>query len=308
MKNYDTYVITGGTGFIGRAICKALMVQQKKVYVLTRGQNEIRNNVQFIHWDIPNNKLDMPIKESNVAVIHLAGAGVADKRWNDKRKQEIATSRTATGDSLFALIKSGQIKASAVAAASAIGYYEATDTKALEEDAQAGNDYLATTCIAWEKSSAQIRALNIPVSIHRIGLVMGAGGGAIQEFSKTLKFRIAGIPGDGRQIYSWIHINDVTQQFLFALNHQLNDVYNAVSPNPVSAAELIKSLASEYMGIYISINAPSFILKLMLGEMSIEILKSNRVSSNKIINTGFKHAYGKLNTAMAEIAEALKNP
>jgi uncharacterized protein len=306
MNNSKVYVLVGGSGFIGKEITRQLLAKGHKVYVLTRKEGKkVSGQLEYINWDPTTKVLREPILEQDVQVIHLAGSGVAEKRWNSARKEDILNSRTTSIDTLLHLIKNDQIKASYIAFASAIGYYGEAENVCLE-NSLAGNDYLSNTCILWEESASQAKELNIPFSIHRIGLVMGAGGGAIVEFIKQIKFHIAGIPGSGKQIYSWIHIQDVAAQFIFACDNALEGVYNATSPNVTTAKKLIQSLAKSYAGWYLSLPAPAFALKIILGEMSVEVLKSCNTSSQKIINAGFRHKFASVESAMQEIATTIK--
>jgi uncharacterized protein len=303
---YNVFVISGGTGFIGSALTKKLVQQGAKVYILTRTAKPSSNAlIEYIQWNPAAQTITKAIPETNVCVVHLAGAGVADKRWNDARKQEIVESRTKSTAYLHQLLKSKTINAAQIISASAIGIYANTEN-IITEESTIGSDFLAQTCIAWEKGVHAMNDLQIPISILRIGLVMGAGGGAITEFVKTMRFHIAGIPGSGTQLYSWVHVQDIVGMILHCATHKLNDTYNAVSPTVVTCKTLITSLAKAYCGWYIPAPAPSFIIKIMLGEMSTEVLKSANISSAKIVKNGYQFLYANVDAAMQEIAKELK--
>lgn len=307
-NTYDTYVIAGGSGFLGQRITKQLLAAGKKVYILSRQPSKkIDTQLEYIQWDTTQKSMNGSIQEKNLAVILLAGAGVAEKRWTSKRKEEILSSRIDSTEALLQLIQNGALDAKYIAFASAIGYYGANKDVCLE-NTMAGDDFLANTCVAWEMASHGAAKLNIPYSIHRIGIILGAGGGAAAEFAKTAKFHLAGIPGNGKQLYSWIHIDDVAAQFIYATEKQLEGIYNATSPKITTVKNIICSLTKEIAGWYIPAFAPTFVLKLMLGEMSIEVLKSASVSSQKIINLGFKHSYADIESATKQIATEIKMP
>jgi uncharacterized protein len=303
---YNVFVISGGTGFIGSRLSHQLINAGKKVYILTRHAKESNNpNLQYLVWDPAAKTYHGTVAEDNVCVVHLAGAGVADKRWNDARKKEILESRTQSTSFLHQLIKDKKIRAAQIVSASAIGIYASSNQLVAEADAK-GSDYLANTCIAWENAINAMQDLQIPITILRIGLVMGAGGGAIKEFVKSMQFHIAGIPGSGKQMYSWIHVDDLVGIILHAANAGWSDTFNAVSPQVVSCSTLIKSLAKHYCGWFLAAPAPSFVIKLMLGEMSTEVLKSASISNAKLLKAGFLFQYDDINKAMQQIAEELK--
>jgi uncharacterized protein len=300
------FVITGGTGFIGQHFVKQVIDQGSKVYILSRKKiKSTVDQIQYIQWDPSKNFLEKNIEESNVCVVHLAGANVAGKRWNEKAKKELLDSRTQSTDFLYRLLQEKKIKAAQIVSASAIGYY-AANSIALQETDAAGSDFLSSICVAWEKSVTSLRNLHIPVAILRIGIVMGKGGGAAAEFMKTIKFGIAGLPAGGQQIYSWIHVQDVCNMILHCEKNKLNDVYNAVSPQPTTCKQLVQHLASAYSSWHICVPVPGFVIKILLGEMSTEVLKSAMVSSKKIQETSFNFQYPTYPEAMIQIAKAYK--
>ncbi len=303
---YNVFVISGGTGFIGSRLTTYLLANNKKVFILSRQKKESNNpNLQYIQWNPAKLFIEKNIDAENVCVIHLAGAGVAEKKWSADRKKEIIESRTQSSAFLRQLIAAQNIKAAKIISASAIGIYAASNTFITEDSAQ-GTDYLATTCIAWEASVAAMKDLHIPICIFRIGLVMGANGGAIKEFIKTMRFHIAGIPGNGKQLYSWIHIDDMIGLLMHAANTPLQGVYNAVSPQVVSCKTLITSLAKAYCKWYLALPSPSFAIQLLLGEMSTEVLKSASISSKKIQDTAYTFTYPTIDSAMQQIANDYK--
>jgi uncharacterized protein len=303
---YKVFAITGGTGFIGKRLTSYLLNQGYKVYVLTRkAQNATTPNLEYIEWNPSTKTIAKTINEQQICVVHLAGAGVADKRWNVKRKQEIKNSRVDSTSFLYELMASKKIDAAQVISASAIGYY-APNTAVLNENDAAGNDYLATTCIAWEAAIQKIRNLKIPVSILRIGIVLGVGGGAIAEFIKPIRFGIAGIPGNGKQLYSCVHIDDIIGMIMHCGTHQLDDVYNAVAPEISTCRNVITTLAQQYCNWFIALPSPSFFIKILLGEMSTEILKSASISGEKIIKTGYQFLHPTIESCMKQIVSEIK--
>ena len=238
-------------------------------------------------------------------IIHMAGAGVADKRWTKKRKQEIISSRVESSKLIVDSLKTISNKIKAVISASAIGWYGPdsviSDPDPFTENNPADDSFLGNTCKQWEESIEPVTGLGKRLVKLRSGIVLSKKGGALKEFIKPLKFGIAAILGNGKQIISWVHIDDLVSMFIAAIeNENINGVYNAVAPNPVSNKELTLQLAKNKRKFFIPIHIPSFILKLVLGEMSIEVLKSVTVSSDKIQQTGFQFKF-------LSIKEALTN-
>jgi uncharacterized protein (TIGR01777 family) len=249
----------------------------------------------------------LAIAESDY-IIHLAGAGVAEKRWSRKRKVEIVTSRIQSSYLLVKSLTEIPNKVKAVISSSAIGWY-GPDTNKTEmgfaEDAPAHNDFLGETCLKWEQSIEPVTQLGIRLVKLRTGIVLSNKGGALKEFKKPLQFGLAAVLGSGKQIISWIHIDDLCRMFEYAIEHDtLKGSYNAVAPKPVTNKELTLTLAKKMKGnAYIIAPVPSFVLKLVLGEMSIEVLKSTTVSASKIKNAGFQFLYPSIDAALNELID-----
>ncbi len=187
--------------------------------------------------------------------------------------------------------------------ASAIGWYGPDKGKAFTETDPAHTDFLGSTCAEWESSIEPVTALGKRLIKLRTGIVLSNDGGAFVEFKKTLKFGLASILGSGKQIVSWVHILDMVRLYEYAIeNDQLNGVFNAVAPNPVSNKDLTVAIAKKMRGkAFITLPVPSFVLQLVLGEMSIEVLKSTTVSAVKIQHAGFQFLYPTIEAAVNEL-------
>lgn len=313
-----TVTITGGTGLIGSALSSMLAENGYDVIILSRNPVETaaKNNynettsafrhhgkIYYSRWDVANGYIDPAALAQTDYIIHLAGAGVADKPWTAARKKEILESRTTSGELLAKALKTNPHKVKAVISASAIGWYGPDNGVPFTEDQAPANDFLGKTCVAWENSIQQVESLGIRLAKLRLGIVLSEKGGALAEFRKPLVAGIAAILGKGNQVISWIHITDVCRLFMYAIeNESFSGAYNAVTPNPVTNESLVKTLAQNITGKkHLSIHVPAFALKLLLGEMSVEVLKSCTVSGNKIKNNGFECLYPTIEKALNNI-------
>jgi uncharacterized protein len=307
-----TVLITGGTGLVGTALTKMLVGKGYAVIILGRNIPDRKTttaNVSYAIWDIEKQVMDEDALKKADYVIHLAGAGVAEKRWSEKRKKEIVESRTKSSALLVKSIREIPNTIKAVISASAIGWYGAdtaeTISKPFTENAPADHGFLGDTCRLWEESITPVTAMHKRLVILRTGIVLDENGGALKEFLKPLRSGIAAILGSGKQIISWIHMDDLCRLYIDAIeNENLQGIYNAVAPNPVTNKVLTLELAKLVKGKYfIPVHVPAFILKIMLGEMSIEVLKSANVSAEKITTTGFQFLYPTIESALSDLVK-----
>ncbi|TFV95943.1 TIGR01777 family protein [Algoriphagus kandeliae] len=293
MKNI---LITGGSGLIGRRITQLLEKKGMEVAWLSRS-SQGRKSFQ---WDISKQELDPEAMEWADAVIHLAGAGVAEKRWTPERKREILDSRVKSTQLLYSAIERAENKPTTFISASAVGYYGFNTGAALvDENSPAGHDFLAEVVVAWEQEVKKIENLNLRTVLLRIGIVLDAEGGALGEM---LKPPVAAPLGNGDQWMSWIHIEDLARMFVFALEKTtLQGVYNAVGPHPATNQLLTLEAARAKGKPYLGIGVPGFLLKLVLGEMAAMVLGGNRVSSQKIQKAGFDFEFEDLREALKDL-------
>ncbi|MEN9350482.1 MAG: hypothetical protein RL372_1460 [Bacteroidota bacterium] len=305
-------LITGGTGLVGTAVKSLLEGKGYEVILLTRSKTPIKGQA---HWDINAGTIDATAIAAADYIIHLAGAGVADKRWSKARKQEILDSRTKSSALLVKALTEAPNKVKAVISASAIGWYGPDQNNGVNHLAAQGfvetdpsyPDFLGTTCAEWEASIAPITSnepgLQKRLVCLRTGIVLSKQGGALKEFLKPLAVRMAAVLGNGKQMISWIDVRDLAKMFLYAIEHEnLSGSYNAVAPGPVSNKTLTQTLAKVLYGkFYITTYVPSFVLKIMLGEMSIEVLKSTTVSAQKIQDAGFVFDYPEISKSLSSL-------
>lgn len=304
-----TILITGGTGMIGKTLSAALLNKGYDVIVLTRNLNKVKSKnekekIDYAEWDPEKQIIDENAISKSDHIIHLSGANVGEKRWTKRRKKEILISRIDSSNLIVESLKRIPNHIKTVVSASAIGYYGPDRNKnpGFTETDNSFTDFLGNTCKQWEESMEPVKQLGRRLVVLRTGIVLSNEGGFLREFLKPLRFGLATVLGNGKQIISWIHIDDLVNLYIYAIeNEKISGVYNAVAPNPVSNKAFVISLAREKNKFFIPIRVPSFFLKMVLGEMSIEVLKSTTVSCDKIFKTGFVFASPNLSSAIANL-------
>ncbi len=290
-------LITGGTGLVGTRLSELLQARGYEISHLSR--NPTNENYPSFHWDVKKQLIDPEAIKKAEAIIHLAGANVAGKRWSDGWKQEIYDSRIDSTRLLLEAIKQHNPKLQHFISASAIGYYGwDTGEVLVYEDTARGDGFLADVVVDWEKEVRKFEELDIKQACLRVGVVLSDKGGALAEMAKPIKMWAGAPLGSGKQYMSWIHIDDLCQQFIYVLENGLEGPYNGVSPEPVTNALFTKKLAKELGKPLWLPNVPSFILKLIMGEMTSVLVGGNKVSSKKIERTGFKFQYPLLDSAL----------
>ncbi len=304
---HNRVLISGGTGTIGKSLVPQLIKAGYQVILLTRKKPVWQDTDQccYRHWNPNGEAMDASLLEGVHTIINLAGSGVMEKRWTTTFKAEILQSRVRAAEWLIDGLKKHNHQVRTWINASAIGWYgpDRESKRPFVETDAPYSDFLGNTCVAWEKSCDAVESMGIRVAKLRIGIVLSAHGGAFAEFVKPLRFRIAPILGTGQQKISWIHVQDLCGIILHLMQHEkLNGVFNAVAPNPVTNRELMLTLANMLHGkVFIPIRVPAFVLKIMLGESSIEILKSTTVSAEKILKSGYVFQYSKLETSIPSL-------
>ncbi len=303
-------LISGGTGLIGSRLANHLIERGYDVIILTRRKNQLpeKSKISYSYWNVEKQILDKDVVRAADYIIHLAGAGVMDHKWTNDYKKKILESRTKSAELIIDCLKENEHQLKTFVSASAIGYYGA-DGKILErkdgfiESDLPPKDFLGETCLLWEASVEPVTSLGIRLVKLRTGIVLSKNGGALKEFKKPLRFGIAPVFGNGKQIISWIHIDDLCRMYCEAMeNKYLHGSYNAAAPSPVSQKELILVLANRMRNKFFTpVHVPAFILKFVLGKRSIEILKSATVSDRKIKTTGFTFLYPSIESAINEL-------
>ncbi len=285
-------LITGGTGFIGQALHSYLQAAGHDVRILSRKSG----------WDVVNQTMDPSVLDGIDAIVHLAGAGIADKRWTTSRKKELIASRVDSTRLLAHALQTQKHQVKTLISASAIGYYGAdSGQKTCVETTESGADFLAECTRAWEDAVDEITGLRV-VKL-RIGLVMERDGGIFPVLALPIRLFAGFILGDGNQGQSWIHRDDLVRMFAQALtDERAQGVYNAVAPEPLTHAAMTREIAGALRRPVWWPHVPAFMLRLILGEMACLVTGGNFVSSQKIQNElGFTFSYKRFSEAIKQL-------
>lgn len=302
----ETVLITGGTGMIGKALSTLLVSKGYHVIILSRGDHKGAENVTFAKWDVSRSYIDLKAIESADHIVHLAGEGIADKRWSKKRKKAIVESRVKSGELIVRALRENLNKVKTVVSASGIGWYgeDKKGGRPFKESDPAADNFLGETCRVWEESIKPVEELGKRLVIYRTGIVLSNEGGAFPEFVKPMKFGIAGILGSGKQKVSWIHVDDIIRAYAEAVeNSHLRGVYNAVARESVSNKELTLRIARARKKPFIAMHVPAFGLKALFGEVSVEVLKSTDVDGKRLRDSGFNLIYPTIDSAINDLVK-----
>ena len=294
----EKVLITGGSGLIGKALIPKLLELGYEVNVLSRSKKSIEG-VQVYLWDVTRDYIENDALDNVKHIIHLAGAGIADKRWSEQRKKEIIDSRVDSANLIFKKVQDKNITIKSFVSSSGISYYGAKTTPIIfSEKDEAGTDYLGDVCVKWENAAHQFKSINANISIIRTGIVLSNDGGALAKMKTPIVSPLA----SGKQFIPWIHIDDICSIYLEALKGNIKGVFNATAPEHQTSFSFSKLLAKSFKKPFLSISVPTFILKIALGEMSIILTEGSRISSNKIIETGFNFKFETLEKAFKDLA------
>jgi uncharacterized protein (TIGR01777 family) len=294
-------LLTGGTGLLGKQLTNALINKGYVVSHLSRTPGK-DPRVKTYLWDIHKGVIDDACIDGVDTIIHLAGAGIADKRWTEERKKELIESRTKSIGLVYEVLKTKSHKVNSVISASGTGYYSDRGDELMTEDSPPADDFLGICCIKWEKAVNEGEQLGLRIVKFRTGLVLDKNGGALPQLALPVKLGVGSPLGDGKAWVPWIHHQDVVDMYLYGIeNTSLIGVYNMVAPNPVTNAQLTKVVAKQLHRPLWAPNVPAFFLKLLFGEMSLVVLGSTKVSAQKIEKAGFEFKFGEVEEALEEI-------
>lgn len=301
MEHGESVLIAGGTGLVGAQLAQRLIQNGYKVLLLSRKKHQ-RGNIPVYEWDVEKGTIDENAVLRANHIINLAGEGVVDKAWTPERKKSIIESRTKSATLLFNTCKRLNHFPQSYISAAAIGFYGNRGTEILDEDSTAGEGFLTESCIAWEAATQPWIDEGIRTVICRIGIVLSTLGGAMAETMKPIRFGLAAYFGNGKQYYSWIHIDDLCGILQRAIeDEEMQGIYNGVAPNPASNKEFTRTLAKAMGRPYLLLPTPSFVMNFILGERSHVVLDGAIVSSAKIEQQGYVFQFPELKAAIQDL-------
>ena len=300
MKNI---LIAGGTGLVGNRLSQLLRGQGYTVFHLSRREN-LKAEFPAYAWDVEKQTIDLKAIQQADYIINLAGSGIADKRWTAARKKDIIESRVHAALLLKHALDNTLHHVKAYISASAMGFYGDRDNELLDENAEQGTGFLAECTSIWENAIAEVAKTGIRTVAFRIGVVMSTKGGALQKMLIPFMFRLGVYFGNGKQWYSWIHIDDLCGMFIWAIeNEKATGVYNAVAPTPLSNYDLTAAISKAKGGGYLLVPVPAFALRIGMGEMTDAVLNSTHCVSQKIENQGFIFKFPEAVAAFKDLFE-----
>ncbi|MEH0007217.1 MAG: TIGR01777 family oxidoreductase [Flavobacteriales bacterium] len=296
-----TVLISGGSGMIGDRLSAVLTQKGYVVNWLTRNPGR-ESKYRSYGWDIERMQIDAKALTNADYIVHLAGAGIAEKRWTAKRKKIIADSRIKGAELLYQGMVQSDHKPKAFLSASGISYYGSGNATQIytEQDAP-GTDFLSAVCVKWEAAARRVERLGIRSVQLRIPTVLSLHGGALPKMCAPFKRNLGAPLGSGKQGFPWIHLDDLVALYIHALERELKGPYNAVAPDRVQNQSFSSALAKAMHKAFFMPHIPAFILRLYLGEMSDLVLKSCWASPKKVMDTGFAFTYPSLELALRDI-------
>jgi uncharacterized protein (TIGR01777 family) len=299
----NTILITGGTGLLGSRISDLLAQKGYTVRHLSRTEN-LNAKYPAYQWDIDAKTIDPAAFEGVDGIIHLAGAGIADKRWTPARKQVILDSRIESTHLLANYLSKLAQKPSVFVACSAVGFYGDKAERLLVEDSPPGKDFMSEVCIKWERAADGIRESGIRTPIVRVGVVLSTQGGALEKINMSYGFHVGAYFSNGQQYMSWIHIDDLCRIFIRALeDEQMTEVYNGTNPNPTTNKALAKALSAAHDQNTLLLPVPAIALRTAMGEMADVVLNSTRVLPQALLDLGHEWHYPELVGALEDLLQ-----
>jgi len=303
----SSVLITGGSGLVGRYLTSALLDAGYKVAHLSRKANQF-GKVRVFRWDPEKRIIDPEVFSGIDYVVHLSGANLGSKRWSRERKNEIMASRIESARLIYNVVKENNIKLKAFISASGISYYGSlTSDKVFSEDDPAASDFLAQTCKEWEEASDLFTCEGVRTVKLRTAVVLERDAEILHNLLRTARFGFLPRLGSGKQYLPWIHISDLCNIYLKAIEDDtMSGSYNAVAPRHINHRELMNILAGYTAWPRLVIPIPAPFIRLFLEQMSDLLLQGSRVSSEKLISAGYQFGYDNTEDALSDLLAGQK--
>lgn len=295
-----TILITGGTGLVGQLLVEKLRERRHEVRILTRKKSDDPNE---FYWNIAEKEIDDKAFQKLDAIIHLAGATISE-RWSEAYKKEMYSSRVDTAKLLLERCKKNKVHLESFISASGINYYGTftSDQILKESDGVVQKDFLAELCVSWENAANKFSTVADRVVCLRTAMVLAKDGGAFPLLKKLVNLNMGSGVGSGNQWMNWIHVDDLVNMYVFAIeNQKMNGIYNAVANDVPTNKTFMKDLANASDKFFLPFNVPKFVLKSVLGEMSSIILEGTRANNKKIKSLGFDFKYNHVKEAFKSL-------
>jgi len=295
-------LIAGGSGLIGRHLSRRLLEQGYEVAILSRNRSNL-NHITSYSWDLNQNEIQREALNDCDYIINLAGENIGAKRWTRKRKQEILESRIKSSKLIFDNIEKENHKLRTFITASAIGYYGAeTSDHIYHESDRFARDFLGQTCSKWEQAADQFAQVGVRTVKIRTGIVLSKVGGALAKLNIPIRLGFASPIGHGKQYMPWIHIEDLCNIYIYAIqNQEMTGAYNAVAPEHITNKEFIRKAAQKLDKPFWFPNIPASALKLRFGELAALLLTGSRVSSEKLLAAGYSFQFPDIDSAFENL-------
>jgi len=298
----DTILITGGSGLVGRHLSMKLKDKGYNVALLSRSPEQ-STDIKSYFWDPAKAEIDHTAITEADFIIHLAGAGIGDKRWTTGRRKDIIDSRVKTADLIYRVVRETGKKVKAFITISGSNYYGTlTSEKIFRETDPPADDFLGEVCRLWEEAADRFSEAGSRVVKIRTGIVLARKGGVLSRIITPVRLGVGSPIGSGKQYVPWIHIDDLCNIFIKAIEDQnMKGAYNAAAQQDIANSDLMSSLAQELGKPFWFPAVPSFIMKIMFGKMSEILLEGSRISSEKIRSAGFNFQFPELKDAIENL-------
>lgn len=301
-----TILFTGGTGLLGSHLIPLLKEAGFRIHVLSRSSKSILQCDAVFTWNVDRGEIDDRAFEGVTHIVHLAGEGIADGRWTESRMKSIISSRVKSADLILTILKKRNQRIEVLVSGSAVGWYGAkTDNQLHTEDELPETDFMGETCRLWEEAADAFEIVTSRIVKVRTGIVLAKESGAFPKLIQPFRMHLGAALGSGKQQMPWIHIDDIAQVFYQAItNESWSGAINASATESCSNLEFSKTLAKILGRKLLPIPVPSFVLKMVLGDMSAVVLEGSRVSNSKLKSLGFQFKFQNLDDAIKNLLQS----